>query len=723
MKISFSLKMTLIAVLAFVLFPLTATAQKINGFIYDEHKKPLANVEIVNQTNNFVTISNENGHFAVKGNNKDILKFIYKGKLTKIVATTTIKNNKVYFDDKDKIEKNRQKETTKKLHKTTRKYNRKIKNTKIKDHRVNGNPFTNAVIGQIVDDHGPIPGANITIKGTTKGTQTDFNGFYGIDAKMGDVLVVSYIGMSEVRAVVNHKVMNIKLSTGSAALSEVVVTNLGYYKKEKIAMASSTIISKELEGKVSGVAVSTDAIRDKKIGFVSEDAEPTTTKAAATKAGQLTAGEVNDFSHYEYWTGLTESELNQWKNHWKVNPTLRYSISIKNNKGYPISNRTVHLKTASKIIWTARTDNTGRAELWFDPNELTIEKMVSTLQIVDDKNVVLTENPKEFHEGINNYTYNENCLTQNKINIAFMIDATGSMGDEINYLQAELFDVIERTKKQYPQDDVTMGSVFYRDHNDEYLVKTFDFTTSIPNVISFIRKQSADGGGDYPEAVIEGLEASIENMDWDDDARARLLFVLLDAPPHYSDENVNKLLNLSKKAAAKGIRIIPIAASGIDKSTEYLMRSMALETNGTYLFITNHSGIGNDHIEPSTESYKVEMLNDLILRVILQFTSANNCLSAESNYPINTKIEGHLNKNNAVNFKFYPNPTSDLITVTVDKEATELYLFDTTGKLILYKTEKSKEYRIDLSGLPNAIYYLRVLVEGRELFGKVVKRN
>ena len=47
---------------------------------------------------------------------------------------------------------------------------------------------------------------------------------------------------------------------------------------------------------------------------------------------------------------------------------------------------------------------------------------------------------------------------------------------------------------------------------------------------------------------------------------------------------------------------------------------MAIFTDGTYVFITNHSGIGNDHIEPTIGEYQVELLNELIVRLIGEYT-------------------------------------------------------------------------------------------------------
>ena len=74
-------------------------------------------------------------------------------------------------------------------------------------------------------------------------------------------------------------------------------------------------------------------------------------------------------------------------------------------------------------------------------------------------------------------------------------------------------------------------------------------------------------------------------------------------------------------ASQKGIKIIPVTASGIDKDTEFLMRFFSITTNSTYVFITNDSGIGNDHLIASVGEYQVENLNDLMVRIITKYSN------------------------------------------------------------------------------------------------------
>lgn len=89
------------------------------------------------------------------------------------------------------------------------------------------------VSGVVSDATGPIPGANVIIKGTSNGVQTDFDGKYSIKAKTGDVLVFSFIGMSNSSVTVGgSNTVNVKMTSDSQNLEEVVVVGL-WYSKEK----------------------------------------------------------------------------------------------------------------------------------------------------------------------------------------------------------------------------------------------------------------------------------------------------------------------------------------------------------------------------------------------------------------------------------------------------------------------------------------------------------
>ena len=193
------------------------------------------------------------------------------------------------------------------------------------------------------------------------------------------------------------------------------------------------------------------------------------------------------------------------------------------------------------------------------------------------------------------------------------------MGDELQYIKSEIKDVV--LKIDTP---VRCSLNFYRDFGDIYTVRPFPFETDIDTCVSQISAQRASGGGDYEEAVDMALIDAVNEHDWSDSAKARLMFLVLDAPPHETDEVVKNMQEVISEARRKGIRIIPVASSGVDKNTEFLLRSIAVSTGGTYIFLTNDSGIGNSHIDPSVSDYEVTYLNDLILNVIKRYIGQEN---------------------------------------------------------------------------------------------------
>jgi len=136
--------------------------------------------------------------------------------------------------------------------------------------------------------------------------------------------------------------------------------------------------------------------------------------------------------------------------------------------------------------------------------------------------------------------------------------------------------------------------------------------------VTQLAAEHASGGGDFPEAVDQAVASAIDDHAWRENATARLLFLVLDAPPHHDADVMARLQAANRAAAALGVKIIPVVASGIDKETEFAMRFLALTTNGTYTFLTNNSGIGGDHLAPSIGRYKVWFLNDLLVHIITE---------------------------------------------------------------------------------------------------------
>jgi TonB-linked SusC/RagA family outer membrane protein len=112
------------------------------------------------------------------------------------------------------------------------------------------------VSGTASDESGPLPGVSVIIKGTKKGTETDFDGKYTIKASSGDILVFRYLGyLTTQKTVGSSDTLNIILKEGGTELEEVVVIGYTNKKRGEISSSISSITSAQLERQVNTVSI------------------------------------------------------------------------------------------------------------------------------------------------------------------------------------------------------------------------------------------------------------------------------------------------------------------------------------------------------------------------------------------------------------------------------------------------------------------------------------
>ncbi len=585
--------------------------------------------------------------------------------------------------------------------------------------------------GRVLSESGSkASGVTVRFQNKANAITTNADGTFKIMAtKLPDTLVFSAVGMESYKVVITEK--NIKdpnfevvLLNKREALSEVVVTAIGTRRSAK-KLSYSSVSADGMAGKVSGVEIASDSksapiimrgvSSHKGEEAIATSAYPATTKfyladtttirkGVLARSRIVTAGEVNDFNKWKMWEDYTAGEFKTYSNFWGMNSNNRYSLQVTDKKFNAIMNEEVFLvqKLTNDTVWRAFTDNTGKAELWagFFKNSSSEANYYIT-----DKAGNKVNEPSEFSKGINLLVVNKSCQVSYEVDIAFVVDATGSMGDEIEFLKLELEDVIRNTMDTYKSLSLRASSVFFRDRGDQYVTRNVGFNEDLLKAINFIKLQSAGGGGDYPEAVDDALAMALDSLQWNKNARTKLLFLVLDAPPH--NEAKERIQQLTLKAAAMGVRIIPIACSGTDKTTEFLLRSMALATNGTYTFLTNHSGVGNSHIEPTTDKYQVVLLNSLLQRIIGQTLYAKDCgKEYQQEQQPDTK-----QPDNILTLKLFPNPTIGRFTIESKKEIKEIYIADFTGKIImrLAVADKKGRWQVDIGNYPSGTYLVKYI--------------
>jgi hypothetical protein len=120
----------------------------------------------------------------------------------------------------------------------------------------------------------------------------------------------------------------------------------------------------------------------------------------------------------------------------------------------------------------------------------------------------------------------------NSLDLAFVVDTTGSMGNLIAAAQRQMIAMLQAASTAADV-DLRLGVVEYRDHppQDTMVYRVHPFTDDLRKAQKTINGLHVAGGGDAPEAVLDGVLAACQELEWRPHAR-RIAVLVGDAPPH-----------------------------------------------------------------------------------------------------------------------------------------------------------------------------------------------
>jgi len=326
----------------------------------------------------------------------------------------------------------------------------------------------------------------------------------------------------------------------------------------------------------------------------------------------------------------------------------RYLLEVTDAQGFPVHDAEVAVQRAGiaqPVMW-ARTDTAGH--VWLHPRAFLAPGVADerTLGVAVRKNgqqaraVLMRGQPQALQLRLGTLP-----AAQARLDLVFLIDATGSMDDEIAKLKASMRAMAEQIARLPGQPDVCYGLVAYRDRGDAFLTRTQDFTHDLPAFQQGLARLQAGGGGDTPEALNEALHEVVHGLSWRREA-ARMVVLVADAPPHLDyggcmtapdAYGVNPPRGWQaglgrpgacpqydrdmQAALAKGIKLFAVGASGLDPVGEYIFRQMAQYTAGRFVFLTYRdaadpgSGPGSQTVH-DVQQYSVQTLDRLVVRLV-----------------------------------------------------------------------------------------------------------
>lgn len=333
----------------------------------------------------------------------------------------------------------------------------------------------------------------------------------------------------------------------------------------------------------------------------------------------VTAGVVDDnadFSAYLAFRNRTRVE------HRPRDVRERHLLEVKDRRGRPVGDAEVAvLGTSGHAMW-ARTDAGGRA--WLHPDAFDPLRSASYEVLVRQDGrqagARLARGQKSAVEVVLDAAP---APARARLDLVFLVDATGSMADEIDKLKATLRTITAEVAALPSRPDICLALVAYRDRGDAFVLRSHDFTDDVGAFLQqALNPLRAGGGGDYAEAMNEALHETVHQLSWRGDGTTRLVMLLADAPPHldygaphYDDDML--------AALGKGIKVFGVGASGLDRQGEFIQRQIAQYTGGKFVFLTYAdahrpgSGPGRETVH-DVRNYSVDTLDRLVVRLVTE---------------------------------------------------------------------------------------------------------
>lgn len=353
-----------------------------------------------------------------------------------------------------------------------------------------------------------------------------------------------------------------------------------------------------------------------------EDEKKVVKTESLLRASTVKAAAHDDNEEFIAYQQYCESRQFPVSAKWRIDE--RYIIRVVDTDGLPVSGVNVSVGKTHRSIWNAFTPSSGEIIL-FPRMDLGIK-----YSSIKDYQVTINDNEYKINSEQDSYItiqlpHERPARNKIPLQICFLLDATGSMGDELQLLKDVIFSIHSRLLNHPAHPEIDLSVVAYRDRTSRFLVKGYPFTKDIDTFQIQLESISAAGGGDEPEDLDAGLQYALDSLAWNKEA-AKFVFLIADAPPHLDYNNKKDYMWAARKAREEAIMITPIGASGLKPLGEFIFRQIAVMTNGEFVFLnygekgeSKGSGTVTDigKVSHHTGSnYNSRRLDDIVIDII-----------------------------------------------------------------------------------------------------------
>ncbi len=360
--------------------------------------------------------------------------------------------------------------------------------------------------------------------------------------------------------------------------------------------------------------------------------EPGRSSGSVPSESGLKAGFADDNKQYGYFIDFLKEYDYALHLPLPVNERIRVYVKDINNKSVP--NADIRIYNGEELLCSGKTTADGSYQ--FNPDQFSASIKSYTAEITaSGMQMERTLNFERSGKRTLDASFGAPRITENRVplDILFVLDTTGSMGEEIRRLKTTIELIHLNLSSLSARPLIRFGLVLYKDVGDEYLTEIVPLTENLEGFQQELQRVEAGGGGDTPEDLQAALDDSLNRINWNKDG-IRLSFIITDAPPHLDYNQEFTYTDAAKSAREKGIKFFTVGTGGLDIDGEYVLRQISQYTSGKYIFLTYGEGGESSGGTPGSVSHHTgsNFQTDKLEAIIIRF--AKEELSFLSDKPI-----------------------------------------------------------------------------------------
>lgn len=396
-------------------------------------------------------------------------------------------------------------------------------------------------------------------------------------------------------------------------------------KSDSMKTADKSHIMKEFNGPMKKRTETAEAMASAPPGpRLSRPAAPSTTSG-------LKAGFADDNKQFNYFVSFLQKYENQAR-HYAIPIEERIILKVRDKNDKTVANAGIAIYEGQRRLCEGKSYADGT--FLFFPSEydksLSRYRAVITYQQAKQEIVIDRQGPRELAVRLDRTRY---VPENTPLDILFIMDTTGSMGEEISRLKNTIEIIYLNLTSLSSKPKIRFGMVLYKDRGDEFVTQVIPLTADLDIFRACLDRVKAGGGGDTPEDLQSALQDSIEKIEWNKDG-IRLSYIITDATAHLDYGQKYTYVNAVHDARQGGIKMFTIGTGGLDISGEYILRQISQYTYAKYIFLTyGERGEAEGGKEGSVSHHTgANFQTDKLESIIIRFTKEE--LSYLSDQPL-----------------------------------------------------------------------------------------